>query len=168
MDMRSMSKDCNCFCCYLQPMVLMETNGYEREEDGSHCLSCMQCRQTPVPHEGPCRSAWKAGARTPWSSTPDTVSPCLHMPRGGDHLSRMRDRARAAEVWRSHTPRNPKSLHLPHAGDHLYRMNYQDFVLKHRKTGADITVAALPSDEKKATAFGLMKINGTGRVCVIQ
>ena len=43
-------------------------------------------------------------------------------------------------------------------------MNYQDFVLKHRKTGADITVAALPSDEKKATAFGLMKIDGTGRI----
>lgn len=43
-------------------------------------------------------------------------------------------------------------------------MNYQDFVLKHRKTGADITVAALPSDEKKATAFGLMKIDDTGRI----
>ena len=50
------------------------------------------------------------------------------------------------------------------AGDHLYRMNYQDFVLKHRKTGADITVAALPTDEKKATAFGLMKIDGSGRI----
>ncbi len=51
-----------------------------------------------------------------------------------------------------------------HAGDHLYRMNYQDFLLKHRKTGADITVAALPSDEKKATAFGLMKIDDSGRI----
>ena len=50
------------------------------------------------------------------------------------------------------------------AGDHLYRMNYQDFVLAHRKTGADITVAALPTDEKKATAFGLMKIDGSGRI----
>ncbi len=50
------------------------------------------------------------------------------------------------------------------AGDHLYRMNYQDFVLKHRKTGADITVAALPCGEKNATAFGLMKIDGSGRI----
>ena len=50
------------------------------------------------------------------------------------------------------------------AGDHLYRMNYQDFVLAHRKTGAEITVAALPTDEKKATAFGLMKIDGSGRI----
>lgn len=53
---------------------------------------------------------------------------------------------------------------LPVAGDHLYRMNYQDFVNKHRVTGADITVAALPTDEKKASAFGLMKIDNTGRI----
>lgn len=52
------------------------------------------------------------------------------------------------------------------AGDHLYRMNYQDFVTTHRKTGADITVAALPTDEKQATAFGLMKIDGSGRIQV--
>ena len=45
-------------------------------------------------------------------------------------------------------------------------MNYQDFVTTHRKTGADITVAALPTDEKQATAFGLMKIDGTGRILV--
>ncbi len=43
-------------------------------------------------------------------------------------------------------------------------MNYQDFVLKHRKTGADITVAALPSNEKNAQAFGLMKIDDNGRI----
>ena len=45
-------------------------------------------------------------------------------------------------------------------------MNYQDFVHTHRQTGADITVAALPTDEKQATAFGLMKIDGTGRIQV--
>ena len=50
------------------------------------------------------------------------------------------------------------------AGDHLYRMNYQDFVNKHRVTGADITVAALPANEKVASAFGLMKIDDTGRI----
>ena len=50
------------------------------------------------------------------------------------------------------------------AGDHLYRMNYQDFVNKHRTSGADITVAALPAAEKEAQAFGLMKIDDTGRI----
>lgn len=43
-------------------------------------------------------------------------------------------------------------------------MNYQDFVNRHRESGADITVAALPSEEKQAQAFGLMKIDGTGRI----
>lgn len=50
------------------------------------------------------------------------------------------------------------------AGDHLYRMDYQHFIQVHRETNADITVAALPMDEARATAFGLMKINGQGRI----
>lgn len=50
------------------------------------------------------------------------------------------------------------------SGDHLYRMDYAEFVVAHRRAGADITVAALPCQEKEAQAFGLMKINGTGRI----
>lgn len=50
------------------------------------------------------------------------------------------------------------------AGDHLYRMDYRDFVRKHRESGAAITIAALPCDEKRASAFGLMKIDETGKV----
>lgn len=50
------------------------------------------------------------------------------------------------------------------AGDHLYRMDYEKFILAHRETDADITVAALPMDEKRATAFGLMKIDEEGRI----
>lgn len=50
------------------------------------------------------------------------------------------------------------------SGDHLYRMDYRDFVKKHRESGAAITIAALPCIEKEATAFGVMKIDGTGRV----
>lgn len=50
------------------------------------------------------------------------------------------------------------------SGDHLYRCNYQDFVRKHRETGSDITVAALPCDAKRASAFGLMKIDDHGRI----
>ena len=50
------------------------------------------------------------------------------------------------------------------SGDHLYRMDYSDFVEKHVHSGADITVSALPCDEKRASAFGLMKIDDTGRI----
>ena len=50
------------------------------------------------------------------------------------------------------------------SGDHLYRMDYRDFIKAHRDSGADITVAALPMDERRASAFGLMKIDETGRI----
>jgi glucose-1-phosphate adenylyltransferase len=50
------------------------------------------------------------------------------------------------------------------SGDHLYRMDYSRFVAAHRQAGAAITVAALPCDEARASAFGLMKIDDTGRI----
>ncbi|KAK8601293.1 hypothetical protein V6N12_051131 [Hibiscus sabdariffa] len=50
------------------------------------------------------------------------------------------------------------------SGDHLYRANYMDFVQKHIETDADITVSCLPMDDSRASDFGLMKIDGTGRI----
>jgi len=50
------------------------------------------------------------------------------------------------------------------SGDHLYRMDYSDFVVAHRAADAAITVAALPCAEKQAQAFGLMKIDDSGRI----
>ena len=50
------------------------------------------------------------------------------------------------------------------SGDHLYRMDYKPFVTKHRESLADITVAALPTDEARASSFGLMKIDASGRI----
>lgn len=50
------------------------------------------------------------------------------------------------------------------SGDHLYRMDYSDFVRRHRETGADITLSVVPIDEKRASSFGLMKINDNGRI----
>jgi glucose-1-phosphate adenylyltransferase len=37
-------------------------------------------------------------------------------------------------------------------------------VRKHRESSAAITIAALPCDEARASAFGLMKIDASGRV----
>ncbi|KDD77021.1 nucleotidyl transferase [Helicosporidium sp. ATCC 50920] len=50
------------------------------------------------------------------------------------------------------------------SGDHLYRMDYSEFVMAHRRAGADITVAALPCAPREASAFGLMKIDDQGRI----
>uniref|UniRef100_A0A0D9ZCS1 Glucose-1-phosphate adenylyltransferase n=1 Tax=Oryza glumipatula TaxID=40148 RepID=A0A0D9ZCS1_9ORYZ len=50
------------------------------------------------------------------------------------------------------------------SGDHLYRMDYMDFVQSHRQRGADISICCLPIDDSRASDFGLMKIDDTGRV----
>ncbi len=50
------------------------------------------------------------------------------------------------------------------SGDHLYRMDYREFVERHRKTNADITISVVPMDEKRASDFGLMKIDDQGRI----
>jgi len=50
------------------------------------------------------------------------------------------------------------------SGDHLYRMDYSKFVEHHRETNADITLSVVPIDEKRASSFGLMKIDEKGRI----
>lgn len=50
------------------------------------------------------------------------------------------------------------------SGDHLYRMDYREFVQRHIDTKADITLSVVPIDEKRASSFGLMKIDDSGRV----
>ena len=50
------------------------------------------------------------------------------------------------------------------SGDHLYRMNYAEFVQRHRESKADITLSVVPVDEQRASDFGLMKIDRSGRV----
>lgn len=50
------------------------------------------------------------------------------------------------------------------SGDHLYRMDYRQFIGHHIRTNADITLSVIPVEEKRASAFGLLKIDETGRV----
>lgn len=50
------------------------------------------------------------------------------------------------------------------SGDHLYRMDYREFVQRHRETNADITLSVIPIDDRRASDFGLMKIDQSGRV----
>ncbi len=54
------------------------------------------------------------------------------------------------------------------SGDQLYRMDYSKFIQRHRETKADITLSVLPVDQKKASAFGLMKIDKEGKVIDFQ
>lgn len=50
------------------------------------------------------------------------------------------------------------------SGDHLYRMDYGDFIRRHQETNADITISVVPMDDRRASDFGLMKIDDSGRV----
>jgi glucose-1-phosphate adenylyltransferase len=50
------------------------------------------------------------------------------------------------------------------SGDQLYRMDYSLFIEHHIKTGANLTVGALPVDAAQAEAFGLMRTDDDGRI----
>ncbi len=50
------------------------------------------------------------------------------------------------------------------AGDHIYKMNYGSLVEFHRDNEADLTIAALRVKVEEARHFGVMQIEGDGRV----
>ncbi|KZR75310.1 glucose-1-phosphate adenylyltransferase [Prochlorococcus marinus] len=50
------------------------------------------------------------------------------------------------------------------SGDQLYRMDYSLFVEHHRRSGSDLTVAALPVDAEQAEGFGLMRTDSDGNI----
>ena len=50
------------------------------------------------------------------------------------------------------------------SGDQLYRMDYSLFVDHHIKTGAQVSIGALPVDAAQAEGFGLMHTNEHGRI----
>ncbi|MEM9148888.1 MAG: glucose-1-phosphate adenylyltransferase [Cyanobacteria bacterium P01_F01_bin.3] len=50
------------------------------------------------------------------------------------------------------------------SGDHLYRMDYSDYVMKHRESGADVTLSVVPIGYKTASSFGLMKVDDNNRI----
>ncbi len=50
------------------------------------------------------------------------------------------------------------------AGDHIYKMDYGKMVAAHVANGADITVGCIPVPLEQADAFGVMAVNGKGRI----
>jgi glucose-1-phosphate adenylyltransferase len=50
------------------------------------------------------------------------------------------------------------------SGDHLYRMDYRKFLTRHFETDADITVSVIPIPPDSAGEFGLLKVDGDGRI----
>jgi len=50
------------------------------------------------------------------------------------------------------------------AGDQLYRMNYQKLLESHWRHNADVSVCVIPRSEAAASGFGLLKLDGDGRI----
>lgn len=66
------------------------------------------------------------------------------------------------QLWRLEHARPEDVLIL--SGDHLYRMDYAEFVELHRENRADVTIAVQPVDAEAATRFGILKMDGDGRI----
>jgi len=50
------------------------------------------------------------------------------------------------------------------SGDQLYRMDFRDMVATHEKSGADVTIAAVPVASQRASELGIMRLDDSGRV----
>lgn len=79
------------------------------------------------------------------------------MDLNGEQKNKERGQKRAA--WRCPLCRCARSLHQPA----LPLVPPPQFVDYHRATGADVTIGCLPVDAKRASDFGLMKIDKDGR-----
>ncbi|KAK8558540.1 hypothetical protein V6N12_041841 [Hibiscus sabdariffa] len=49
-------------------------------------------------------------------------------------------------------------------GDHVYRMDYMEFLQSHVDSNADITVSCVTMGDSRASDYGLVKIDGRGRI----
>ena len=50
------------------------------------------------------------------------------------------------------------------SGDQLYRMNFAAMLETHTRSGADVTIAAVPVAREDASSFGIMRVDDSGRV----
>ena len=50
------------------------------------------------------------------------------------------------------------------AGDHIYKMDYEIMLREHVASGADVTVGCLTVPRAEASAFGVMAVDGAGRI----
>ncbi|HMC32298.1 MAG TPA: glucose-1-phosphate adenylyltransferase [Candidatus Angelobacter sp.] len=50
------------------------------------------------------------------------------------------------------------------SGDHIYKMNYQLMLDQHLAAGADVTLATILIDPSETYHFGVMEIDGNGRI----
>ncbi|TXD83099.1 glucose-1-phosphate adenylyltransferase [Subsaximicrobium wynnwilliamsii] len=50
------------------------------------------------------------------------------------------------------------------SGDQLYQMDFNDMIERHKKSGAEISIATLPVNAKDATSFGILKTDDNSMI----
>jgi len=50
------------------------------------------------------------------------------------------------------------------SGDHVYKMNYQLMLQQHADAGAEVTIGTLEYDREQASLFGVVELDGPGRI----
>ncbi|MBQ3920798.1 MAG: glucose-1-phosphate adenylyltransferase [Firmicutes bacterium] len=50
------------------------------------------------------------------------------------------------------------------SGDHLYRMDYREMLRCHKENDADLTVSVMKVPMEEASRFGIMTVDGSGRI----
>jgi glucose-1-phosphate adenylyltransferase len=75
------------------------------------------------------------------------------------------DAVRQAE---RHLTQHDAEYDLILAGDHLYRMDYAELLDAHRRTGADVTIAAQPVDAETATQMGIFRFDRDGVIAAFE
>ncbi len=63
-----------------------------------------------------------------------------------------------------HLRNHPHNYALILSGDQLYRMDYRRLLETHQRHRADATVAVLPVKAEEAGSFGILKVDGSGRI----
>ena len=64
------------------------------------------------------------------------------------------------DIIRAHNP----ELVLVLAGDHIYKMDYRPLLAHHMSSGADMTIAAIETDRRSASHFGVLNVDSSMRV----
>jgi glucose-1-phosphate adenylyltransferase len=54
------------------------------------------------------------------------------------------------------------------AGDHIYKMDYSDMIRAHLEKGADLTVGCIPAPVRDSIHFGVVQVDGEGRITGFQ
>jgi glucose-1-phosphate adenylyltransferase len=80
----------------------------------------------------------------------------------GDHW--FQGTADAVRQSLRHMRRHPSRDILILSGDQLYQMDYRAMLENHRRSHADCTVAVIPVTADQAGAFGILKMDATGRI----